>query len=122
LSADVGERSKGIGSGTEFGGDSHRREIGTTGHLLHASELLVDDHQGIQIQSSRFILEPETESRIASHFIQVRGDDRIVANPFDVPVGDDIDRLEVIWVIPKASSFFSHLARTGEEQTHGIKS
>jgi hypothetical protein len=44
LSSDVGQRTKGIGCGAEFGGDSHRREVGTPGHLLHAAKLLVDDH------------------------------------------------------------------------------
>jgi hypothetical protein len=44
LSADVGERSKGIGGGAEFRRNPHRREVGTTGHLLHSPKLLVDDH------------------------------------------------------------------------------
>ncbi len=122
LSSDVGQRTKGIGCGAEFGGDSHRREVGTPGHLLQAAKLLVDDHECIEIQSSRFVLETETEPGIAPHFVQVGGDDRIVADLFDVRVGNDIDRLKVVWIIPKASSFFSHLARAREEKAYGIES
>jgi hypothetical protein len=66
-------------------------------------------------------LETETETRIASHFIQVGGDDRVIADPLDVRVGDDIDRLEVVWVIPKATRFLADFAGAGEKQSHGIE-